>query len=149
MFLLLLQLTFETEIGIIRQFQFTSERQCMSVVVRGVGESHFTVFCKGSPEKIKSISLPETLPADFETTLDRYRESQNNGPLINVFLCPIFRCNKSTKICPVQAGDNSALNAASLLQLSLRFLSKVEYSRHPNTEPLAVFGLYLLLVPTI
>ena len=69
---LLLQLSFETEIGIIRQFQFTSERQCMSVVVRGVGESHFTVFCKGSPEKIKSISLPETLPADFETTLDRY-----------------------------------------------------------------------------
>ena len=44
----------------------------MSVVVRGVGESHFTVFCKGSPEKIKSISLPETMPADFETTLDRY-----------------------------------------------------------------------------
>ena len=43
----------------------------MSVVVRGVGETHFTVFCKGSPEKIKSISLPETLPVDFDDTLDR------------------------------------------------------------------------------
>jgi hypothetical protein len=43
----------------------------MSVIVRGVGESHFTVFCKGSPEKIKSISLPETLPVDFDETLDR------------------------------------------------------------------------------
>ena len=66
-----MQLAFEKEIGIIRQFQFTSERQCMSVVVRGVGASHFTVYCKGSPEKIKSIALPETLPVDFDVTLDR------------------------------------------------------------------------------
>jgi hypothetical protein len=26
---------------------------------------------------------------------------------------------------------------------------KYMYSRHPNTEPLAVFGLYLMPVPTI
>ena len=64
-------MSFEREIGIIRQFQFTSERQCMSVVVRGVGETHFTVFCKGSPEKIKSISIPESMPVDFDLTLDR------------------------------------------------------------------------------
>ena len=44
----------------------------MSVVVKGVGESNFSVFCKGSPEKIKSISLPETLPANFDTALNRY-----------------------------------------------------------------------------
>lgn len=43
----------------------------MSVVVRMVRASHFTIFCKGSPEKIKSISKPETLPVDFETTLVR------------------------------------------------------------------------------
>lgn len=43
----------------------------MSVIARGVSASHFTVYCKGSPEKIKSLALPETLPDDFESTLDR------------------------------------------------------------------------------
>ena len=48
------------EIAIIRQFPFSSNRQCMSVIVRKSHlqevQDHFTIFCKGSPEKITRIS---------------------------------------------------------------------------------------------
>ena len=79
----------DLSIGIIRQFQFSSERQCMSVIVRvtSMKEDHendnflnefqppeFRVFCKGSPEKIEAISDPSTLPLDFHTVLDSYTE---------------------------------------------------------------------------
>ena len=79
----------DLSIGIIRQFQFSSERQCMSVVVRvtSIGEVNvedndsnnfkppeFRVFCKGSPEKIEEISDPNTLPVNFHSILDSYTE---------------------------------------------------------------------------
>ena len=34
----------------------------------------FRVFCKGSPEKIETISDPSTLPNDFHSILDSYTE---------------------------------------------------------------------------
>ena len=46
----------------------------MSVIVRGLCSSHFTVYCKGSPEKIVSVCRHETVPDDFKMTLDFYAE---------------------------------------------------------------------------
>eukprot|EP00095_Tigriopus_kingsejongensis_P012017 maker-scaffold982_size73714-snap-gene-0.8 protein:Tk12017 transcript:maker-scaffold982_size73714-snap-gene-0.8-mRNA-1 annotation:"cation-transporting atpase 13a3" len=63
---------FGDEIGIIRQFPFSSNRQCMSVIVRSLTKNPFTVFCKGSPEKIASISLKDSIPSDFHSTLETY-----------------------------------------------------------------------------
>ena len=48
------------EIGIIRQFPFSSSLQRMSVIVKVLNSSHFDLYCKGSPEKITEMSLPET-----------------------------------------------------------------------------------------
>ena len=48
------------EIGIIKQFPFSSSLQRMSVVVRVLNMSHFVLYCKGSPEKIAEMSKPET-----------------------------------------------------------------------------------------
>lgn len=50
----------QKEIGIIRQFTFSSSLQRMSVIVRMLGSQHFDLFAKGAPEKIIQLSKPDT-----------------------------------------------------------------------------------------
>lgn len=48
------------EIGIVRQFPFTSSLQRMSVITRTLGANHYDLYCKGSPEMILSLSKPDS-----------------------------------------------------------------------------------------
>lgn len=48
------------EVGIVRQFTFSSSVQCMSVVVRVLGAGHMDVYVKGAPEKVVSLCRPDT-----------------------------------------------------------------------------------------
>lgn len=59
-------------IGIIKQHQFSSEAQCMSVIVRVFGENHMKVFSKGAPEKIHSLCSTKSIPHNFYDVLCRY-----------------------------------------------------------------------------
>jgi len=60
------------ELGIIRRFDFSSKLQRMSVIVKNVNEPFFKVFCKGSPEKIKELCKPDTIPGNFNEVLSKY-----------------------------------------------------------------------------
>nr|CDS34346.1 cation transporting atpase worm [Hymenolepis microstoma] len=60
------------EIGIIRQFPFSSSLQRMSVIARALNGSHFSVYTKGSPEMIETLCRKETLPRDFHKVLLEY-----------------------------------------------------------------------------
>jgi len=60
-------------------FQFSSDVQRMSVITRVVEEQQegFTqpctrVFCKGSPEMIQKLCLPETIPHNYTSVLESY-----------------------------------------------------------------------------
>lgn len=48
------------EVGIVRQFPFTSTLQRMSVITRTLGANHYDLYCKGSPEMILSLSRAES-----------------------------------------------------------------------------------------
>ncbi len=60
------------EIGIIKQFPFSSSLQRMSVVVKELNSPNFVLYCKGSPEKVAELSKPETLPKDFQRILTSF-----------------------------------------------------------------------------
>lgn len=48
------------EIGIVRQFPFSSSTQRMSVMVRMLGQQHMDLYAKGAPEVIQSLCRPES-----------------------------------------------------------------------------------------
>ncbi|RXG69550.1 putative cation-transporting ATPase 13A3, partial [Armadillidium vulgare] len=60
------------EIGIMRQFPFSSSLQRMSVITRKLNDPHFILYCKGSPEMIASLSIQETVPEDYQEVLLGY-----------------------------------------------------------------------------
>jgi len=63
------------EIGIIRRFEFSSKLQRMSVIVKNLQESGFKAHIKGSPEKIRELCKPESVPDNFHHILEKYTES--------------------------------------------------------------------------
>ncbi|XP_066144609.1 polyamine-transporting ATPase 13A3-like [Euwallacea fornicatus] len=64
----------ETQIGILREFPFSSSSQRMGVIVRRLNGTHFEYFCKGSPEMILNFVKKETVPADFHDVLESYTQ---------------------------------------------------------------------------
>ncbi|KAJ8916563.1 hypothetical protein NQ315_000207 [Exocentrus adspersus] len=59
------------ELAISKQFQFSSHLQRMSVVVKPSDRDSYTVYCKGSPEMVASLSTSST-PADVLVRLQEY-----------------------------------------------------------------------------
>ena len=58
---------------IYKKFEFNSNVQRMSVVAAPALEpKQKIVFCKGAPEVLKTLSHPDTLPSDFDSTLNNY-----------------------------------------------------------------------------
>ncbi|CAL8095259.1 unnamed protein product [Calicophoron daubneyi] len=60
------------EIGILRQFPFSSSLQRMSVIARVLNHSHFNIYTKGAPETIEVLCRRDTIPSDFHSVLLEY-----------------------------------------------------------------------------
>uniref|UniRef100_UPI0037E71000 polyamine-transporting ATPase 13A3-like n=1 Tax=Semicossyphus pulcher TaxID=241346 RepID=UPI0037E71000 len=60
------------EIGIVRQFPFSSALQRMTVVVRRLGEKHMDAYLKGAPEVVAGLCKQHTVPQSFSQTLETY-----------------------------------------------------------------------------
>eukprot|EP00062_Callorhinchus_milii_P016845 gi/632968589/ref/XP_007900609.1/ PREDICTED: probable cation-transporting ATPase 13A3 isoform X2 [Callorhinchus milii] len=68
----LYELSASYEIGIVRQFPFSSALQRMSVVARVLGEKRMDVYVKGAPETIADLCKVETVPKHFSKILEDY-----------------------------------------------------------------------------
>ncbi|XP_014662698.1 PREDICTED: LOW QUALITY PROTEIN: probable cation-transporting ATPase 13A3, partial [Priapulus caudatus] len=64
------------ELGVLRQYVFVSSLQRMSVVAYNFRNDMFECYVKGSPEKLVTLSRPETVPADFQEVLREYAPQQ-------------------------------------------------------------------------
>uniref|UniRef100_A0AAV2JVL0 Cation-transporting ATPase n=1 Tax=Knipowitschia caucasica TaxID=637954 RepID=A0AAV2JVL0_KNICA len=62
------------EIGIVRQFPFSSSLQRMTAVVRKLGDKHMNAFLKGAPEVVVGLCKPHTVPHSFAETLEGYTQ---------------------------------------------------------------------------
>ncbi|GCB61091.1 hypothetical protein scyTo_0012855 [Scyliorhinus torazame] len=60
------------EIGIVKQFPFSSALQRMSVVARVLGEKHMDAYLKGAPEMVANLCKAETVPNKFSEVLNIY-----------------------------------------------------------------------------
>ena len=60
------------ELGIVRRFDFSSKLQRMTTLVKDQNEKFFKAFCKGSPEKVKELCKPDTVPENFNEILAGY-----------------------------------------------------------------------------
>lgn len=60
------------EIAIIRRFEFSSKLQRMSVIVRNLNENKFRLHIKGSPEKLRELCDPNSIPSSFHKILNFY-----------------------------------------------------------------------------
>uniref|UniRef100_A0A8D0B4R9 Polyamine-transporting ATPase 13A3 n=1 Tax=Sander lucioperca TaxID=283035 RepID=A0A8D0B4R9_SANLU len=60
------------EIGIVRQFPFSSALQRMCVVARLLGEKRMDAYMKGAPEVVASLCKKETVPENFAEILEGY-----------------------------------------------------------------------------
>ena len=57
------------EVGILRQFTFSSKLQRMSVIARTLGSDSFDLYAKGAPEMIASLCKKEVRTASTVTVL--------------------------------------------------------------------------------
>lgn len=62
------------DIGIVREFSFTSSLQRMAVITRKISDKNFNVYCKGSPEMIATLCRPDSIPTDFNDKLNYYAQ---------------------------------------------------------------------------
>ncbi|XP_053168236.1 polyamine-transporting ATPase 13A3 isoform X4 [Hemicordylus capensis] len=68
----LFELSASYEIGIVRQFPFSSDLQRMCVVVRALGQKRMDAYVKGAPEAVAGLCKPDTVPLDSERVLEEY-----------------------------------------------------------------------------
>ncbi|CAH1173807.1 unnamed protein product [Phaedon cochleariae] len=60
------------EIGIIKQFTFSSTTSCMTVICRDLRNPRLMAFTKGAPEKLHGMCIPESVPEDFNSSLSQF-----------------------------------------------------------------------------
>ena len=60
------------QLDLIKRFDFVSKLQRMSVLVKNSKEDYFKVYCKGSPEKIRDLCKPESIPSNYNRVLSSY-----------------------------------------------------------------------------
>lgn len=115
-------------LGVRTQFEFVAALQRMSVIVQDVANpSSVSVYAKGSPEVMKSLCTPDSIPEDFD---DKLREYAQKGYRIIAMGCKALDADMLQK--PIEKEDLRRLCEAELRFLGLLVL---ENKVKPETAP--------------
>jgi len=60
------------ELGVLRKYDFSSNLQRMSVIIKNRSEEYFKIYTKGSPEKIRDLCREDTIPKNFDKMLSHF-----------------------------------------------------------------------------
>jgi cation-transporting ATPase 13A3/4/5 len=131
------------EILILKKFDFTSKLQRMSVVVSVEGSVR--VYAKGSPEKLRELCIPRTVPDTFHQVLEFYAQ---NG--FRVLCC-------ATKLCehePTQREEvESDLTFLGFLLMENRVkpatIAVIEHLQQANIRSLMITGDNILTAVSV
>lgn len=83
------------QIYVVKQYQFSSDLQRMSVIVQSPNSNQLKVYVKGSPEMILSLSTIESCPCDALAVLQSYTEQ---GYRVIAFGCAILDDDCENKV---------------------------------------------------
>lgn len=64
----------DLQIGIVKEFPFSSSSQRMGVIIKQLGETKFEYYCKGSPEMLLNFVKTESVPDNFHDVLENYTQ---------------------------------------------------------------------------
>lgn len=62
------------QIGIIKEFPFSSNSQRMGVIIRSLRGTTFEYYCKGSPEMLMNFIKKDSVPDNFHDVLESYTQ---------------------------------------------------------------------------
>lgn len=77
----------QVEVGIVRQFPFSSNLQRMAILCKRIGQEELHFFCKGSPEMVQSLCKPDT----GESRLVYSNQNVDTNPTMDVLFCFISK----------------------------------------------------------
>ncbi|XP_033763720.1 LOW QUALITY PROTEIN: probable cation-transporting ATPase 13A3 [Pecten maximus] len=131
------------EIGVIRQFTFSSSLQRMSVITRKLGDSHFELYMKGAPEKVITLCKSDTVPVDFHDVLTQY--TQRGLRVLGLAWRPLPGKLKFTKIQRIQREQvEKDLRFLGLMVMENRLkpssASVIHQLKEANIRPVMVTG---------
>ena len=114
------------EIGITRQFPFSSTLARMSVIVRKLGSRNFTIYTKGAPEKLEELCIPSSIPHNYHEQL---KELTVNG--FRVIGLAVRDLDKKVNWVSIQKMKRSEV------ETDLRFLGflVMQNTLKPQSEP--------------
>jgi predicted P-type ATPase len=129
------------EVGIVKHFDFSSKLQRMSVLTKNVNETYFKAFAKGSPEKIRDLCKPETVPPNFNDILTSYT---SKGLRVLALATKMIKMDymKSQKINRETVESNMILLGLLIVQNKLKAETgpSLEILRNANMKMLMATG---------
>lgn len=128
----------KSQVFIIQRFDFAAKLQRMGVIVKDSAESKQRVYVKGSPEKIKEICVPSSIPDDFFELLGLYTQSG-----LRVIACGTRLLDKDVR------GDDTGLNRDEF-ENNLEFLGFMIFQNKLKSATLSAIGqLHHAKIPSV
>ena len=123
----------QIKIGVIKQFNFLSKKQRMSVITKCLNLDNmlYKIYTKGSPEKIKSLCIQESLPPDYDQKLKKYTAK---GLRVLSFACKLFKSDNPNNISREEAESGLIFLGFYIVQNKLKKVTKQEINTLKNAD---------------